>query len=436
MDPITIGLIAAAALLIVLLVGIPIGYGMTLVGVVGLWIVGGDRVAVTALQRLPFSAVVTITLVVVPLFVIMGEFATLGGVAEDTFLALRTLGGRMRGSLAMATIAACGAFGAVSGSSVATALTIGKPALAEMSRYGYGKRLSLGAVAAGGTIGALMPPSIILILYALITNVSIGDVFLAGAVPAILTVTVYAALIAIVSRVKPNSAPGGSPSSLSERIRILPKLIPVAILAAIVLGSLFLGLVSLTEIAGLGAFAAIALWLWQKGVKKRNWGGATNTVMTAVRITSMIGMLLIGAQIFTNFLSYSRLPIRMSAILVDLGVTPLIFIVFSGLLFILLGMFFETMSMLLLTIPFLATALQNVGIDTIWYAIFFVKVAEIGLVTPPIGLNVYVIKGIAPEASLKDIFYGAGLFILADLVVIALIVAFPQIVLWLPTTLG
>lgn len=431
MAPELIAVLAVLALLVTLLIGVPVGYAMAFIGFAGLWIAGGFDIAMSVIQRVPFSSVVVFSLVVIPLFILMGEMATAAGVAERTFGGLRVIGGRMRASLGMAAVAACGAFGAASGSSIATAITIGGPALEEMKRHGYDRRLALGIVAGAGTLGALMPPSVVLIIYSLIADVSIAEAFLAGVVPALLTVVSYLMVLLAVSIWRPDWVPRTSPTSFRTKTRALKDLLPVAILALIVIGTLYTGIVSLSETAAMGAFAALGAWIVMRR-DRLSWSQLKESTLSAVRTSSMLAMILIGAFTFTALLAFTRLPQVIAERVVDMDLSRPMFIGMCLILFLVLGLFLETTAMMLLTVPFLLPSVAAAGIDAVWFGIFFVKVVEVALVTPPIGLNAYVIKGLDDSASLRDVFQGASLFILADVLVIVAIAIWPPIVTGLP----
>lgn len=442
MDPLTIGIIATGILLVVIVAGMPIGYSMTFVGLGALLVIGGPDVVITMAERLPVTAIVSITLAIIPLFILLGEVARAAGVAEDTFNAMTTLGGRVRGKLAMSTIGAAAAFGSVSGSSVATALTIGKPALFEMERRGYQQRLAMGTVAAGGTLGILIPPSITLVIYALITNVSIAEMFIAGVIPGLMLAALFILFIGIRARLNPKLVPEEKPTSFRDKIRSLPMLIPLTVIAVVVLGGVIAGWVSLTEVAALGALVALAVWairkIWRKrrGVTLPSEVGLKEALTESVKVSSMIAMILIGSHVFVTMLAFTRVPIQLGQAITELGLTPLAFIIASVILFFILGMFFETMGIMLLTIPFMMSTVGALGIDPIWYGIMFVVVAEMGLITPPVGLNVFVIKGLSSRYKLSEVFKGSAPFLLCNATLLVLIIAFPDIVMWLPNVLG
>lgn len=436
MDPLILTAIAIVALVLVIAIGIPIGYALVLVGTGGLWIIGGSEVASYTLQRIPTSRVITFSLVVIPLFLLMGELATASGVAADAYSTLRTLSGRIRGSLAIATVIACGAFGAISGSSAATALTIGRPAHSEMTRHGYRPSFSLGTIGAGGTLGQLMPPSILLIIYAVIAEVSIARIFLAGIVPALLTIAAYSLLIVVRARVSPQMFPAGERTTMKAKARSIPGLFWGGLIGGIVLWGLYTGFVSLTETAALAAFAALLVWVIRTGLMKGDWGKLGEAVGAAVRLTAMIGIVLVGGHVFSTFVSFSGAASAVSEAIVGLDLGSIALLLVLTLAYVALGTFLETTAMMLLTIPFFLPAVVATGIDPLWFGIFFLKVAEVGLVTPPLGMNVYIVSSLDSSVPLGGLFKASSYYILGDVMVIILMIAVPDVALWLPRVAG
>ena len=426
MSPEIIGFIGIAALLVLVFLRVWVGFAMALVGLAGYVYLEGWARAASMVGAEPYTQIASITFATVPLFVLMGAVISNSGLGKDLYDAASKWIGGIRGGLAMASVAACGAFAAVSGSSTATALSIGKVAYPEMKRYNYDDRLALGSVAAGGTIGVMIPPSLTFILYGIITNESIGKLFMAGIIPGITEVLFYIVTIILLCRIKPSMAPevrDGVRPSLREKIYSLKLTGPVALTFFCVIGGIYFGIFTPTEAGAIGAFISILIVFAAGRMKGRVFSDA---LIETIEVTAMIVPTIVGAFIFTRFIAVSGLGHMLSDLMITYGVTPVAFMALTIVLYLLLGCFFSVNASILLTIPILFPAVQALGINPIWYGVIIVRLSEIGLITPPIGLNVFIISG-AFNVSNESVFRGIMPFLIADFIHLALLIAFPAI---------
>jgi len=361
---------------------------------------------------------------------LMGTFASKSGISSDLFAAFNTWLRRRKGGLAHASIAACAAFGAVCGSSLATAATMGQVAIPEMQRFGYSAKLATGSIAAGGTIGILIPPSVIMLIYGILTETSIGDLFLAGIIPGILLTLFFMVTVIIVTKLDPSSAPviDKAPEEASQS-SAFSKVWPTLLLFFMVIGGIYSGVFTPTEAAGFGAVGALLIGALMGRLK---WHSIGESLMDTVQTTSMIFLILIGAILFSAFLSLSGTPALMGDWVVGLALTPVMTIFLIVGIYILLGAFLDTMAMIILSIPIFFPIVMNMGFDPIWFGVLVVLVVELALITPPMGINVFVIKGISNNVPLSQVFIGVLPFCLALLAMILLVIAAPQVVMFLP----
>jgi tripartite ATP-independent transporter DctM subunit len=443
MSPTAVGFLGMAALFALLALRMPVGIAMLAVGVVGFGALNGWNAALATLGQMPFEYSRTFDLSVIPLFVLMGNLCSASGASRDLYRLAYACVGHWRGGLASASVGACACFAAVSGSSLATAVTLGTVALPEMKRYRYDPRLATGAVAAGGTLGILIPPSTGFIVYALLTEQSIGKLFLAGFLPGLLLTALFMATIALVTWRHPEYGPRGERASWPERIAAFAGASGMLAVAIISIGGIYVGAFTATEAAAVGAFLAFLLAGWRALRPARDPGAAlarlAGTTWTALldtlRTTAMVFLILIGAQIFTPFLAVTQIPADLAGLLTGLAVSPLAVLVCLLAIYIVLGMFMEGFAMLVLTLPIVFPIVSQLGFDPIWFGVIMVIVLEMGLITPPVGMNVYVVKGIAGDVPMARIFEGVMPFLVAMIVCIALLIAFPQIALFLPQTM-
>lgn len=429
MSPTTIGLFGIGVLLIVLFSKMPIGAGMALVGFLGFAFLKGLQPALGLLKQVPYEIFAQHSLSVVPLFILMGGFAFTAGLSEDLYkVAYRWLG-HLRGGLAMATVGACAFFSAICGSSVATAATMATVTLPEMNKYKYDPALATGSIAAGGTMGILIPPSVILIIYGIIAEQSIGKLFLAGFFPGVLQALFYIITISIVVRINPQQGPRGEKTSFREKTTSLIKVWEVLLLFICVVGGIYAGVFTPTEAAGVGAFGAFLFALLKR---RLNWQNFKESVVNTTKNTGMIFIILMGAMILGYFLSVTRLPFEMGNFVATLAINRYVVLVLVLIVLTLLGCVMDSMAIVLLTVPIFLPVIIQLDFDPIWFGILVVRVTEMGLITPPVGLNLYIIKGIS-NVPMGKVFTGVIPFILSDVCHIALLIALPQISLVLPS---
>lgn len=432
MTPFAIGCIGMIVLIIAIFLRMPIGMAMILVGVGGFGVISGFKGGFGLLQSVPYETFVQYSFSVVPLFVLMGNFVFKAGIGKDLYWAVSRCMGSMKGGLAMATVAACGCFAAICGSSVATAVTMGVVGMPEMKKFKYSNKLATGAIAAGGTLGILIPPSTIMIIYGIITEQSIGRLFMAGFIPGIIQALLYISTIHLQVRRNPSLGPAGDRTSMKEKMHALTKVWSVLVLFLLVIGGIYAGMFTPNEAAGVGAFGAMLLGLWyaKKDLKKF----LKESFMSTLSTSGMCFLILVGAMIFGYFLATSRVPFVLSDYIAGLNTGPYTVIFGVLLIMLLLGCFMDSMAIVLLTVPVFFPLIQTMQVDPIWFGILVVRVTEMGLITPPVGLNLYVIKGVA-DVPMGDVFHGVVPFIFADFVHLAILLAFPQITLFLPDLL-
>ena len=431
MDPFTIGSLAFLGLFILLVLTVPIGFAMGLVGLIGMAAIIGWGPALALFGTTVYENTVTYSLSIIPLFVLMGSVASRCGLSKELYAAFNAWFGAFRGGLALATIGACGAFAAICGSSVATAATMSQVALPEMQRYKYAESLSTGSIAAGGIIGILIPPSVVLVLYGVLTETSIGDLFIAGFLPGILTIIGFMLVISIVTRIWPEMGAAGEKSSLNEKLAALGRTWAILLLFLLVIGGIYFGVFTPTEAAGIGAVGAFAL----SALRGRlNFANASAALMETVQTTAMIFTILIGALTLNNLIVFSGIAGALSGFVSGLDMSPMAIMAIILLIYLVMGCFLDALAMILLTVPIFFPIVTALGFDPVWFGVIVVMVVELGLITPPIGMNVFVIKGMAPHVKLQSIYVGVIPFVLAQLVLIIAVFLLPEIALWLPET--
>ena len=433
MDPITLSILIFLLLFVLLAIGLPIGFAMAVTGFLGSTLLIDFNAALALLGQTAYETPITYNLSIVPLFILMGYFASNSGLSEALFNACNTWLGHRRGGLGLATIGGCGAFAAICGSSIATAATMTRVALPEMKRFKYDDSLATGAIAAGGTIGILIPPSVILVLYGILTESNIGELFLAGFIPGILTIIFFMVTISIMTRIFPNSGPRGAKTSISEKLGAFKNVGSTMVLFLLVIGGIYLGIFSPEEAAGIGASGALALALMARTM---TWQVFFECLMETVKTSAMIFTILIGAILFNNFLVLSAVPDSIGNWIGGLEMSATAILVIILLIYLVLGCALDSLAMILLTIPIFFPVVAKLGFDPIWFGIIVVMVVELGLITPPIGMNVFIIKGMAPDVALGQIYKGVLPFTVAQILLIALIVIFPAIATWLPSTMA
>jgi tripartite ATP-independent transporter DctM subunit len=432
MTPTLAGVVGIAALLALLFLRMPVGIAMALVGAIGIAALNSPDAALTVLGSYPYSNAAVHALSVIPLFVLMGNFALVSGMSGDLFAAAYAWIGHRRGGLASATVLACAGFAALSGSSVASAITMGRVALPEMRRYRYDLRLATGVVAAGGTLGILIPPSTILVIYAILTEQSIGKLFLAGFLPGLLLTALFVLTVIAVCALRPGYGPPGERRPLPERMAALRRASAFFVVVIATIGGMYAGVFTVTEASAVGAGLTLAHALWRR---RLTWANLADSLLQTVRTTAMVFLILIGAHIFSPFLALSRIPVDLANALVALGLPSLGVLGLILLAYVVLGMFLEGFAILVLTVPIVFPIVTALGYDPVWFGIFMVIVLEMGLISPPVGINVFVVKGVAEDVPMGRIFAGILPFWLAMVACVLILVAFPQIALVLPNSM-
>ncbi|MEM8812471.1 MAG: TRAP transporter large permease [Pseudomonadota bacterium] len=426
----TEALIGLAVLLGLAFLRVPIAFAMIVVGFAGMAYVGSLRGAMANVGQTAFDAAINYELSVVPLFVLMGNFVARARLSEELYAASNAFLGHRRGGLAMATIVACGGFSAICGSSLATAATMAKVAMPSMRKYGYDDGLASGSIAAGGTLGILIPPSVLLVIYGILTQSSIGKLFAAGVIPGLIAVLFYLLAVRAVIAFRPEMGPAGARFTWAERMKALSGVWGVILLFAVVMGGIYGGVFSPTEAAGIGAAGAFVFALLRRAL---TWRVLYEILVESAGTTAMLFTVLIGALLFANFVNLTDFPQTLLAIAEQFQDRPWMVIMAILLIYVALGCVFESLSMILLTVPIFFPLVIALGYDPIWFGIVVVVITEISLITPPVGLNVFVLRGVLPDVRTMTIFRGVTPFWIADLFRLALIVGVPALSLWLPS---
>jgi tripartite ATP-independent transporter DctM subunit len=424
-------IIMGLSLLFLLLSGTYVAFSLGIMGLIGL-IAFLPVSQPEMIGRIGWLANANWDLTAVPMFVFMGELLHYGGISGELFKVLSRWMGRLPAGMIPAGIGACGVFAAISGSSSVTAATIGTVAIPEMRRLGYSEELSLGSLAAGGTLGILIPPSITMIVYASLAGVSIGKCFMAGLLPGILLAGSFIATAMIWALVRPDAAPAIPPVTWKEKILGLVQLGPTATLIGLILGGIYFGIMTPTEAGGVGAAAALILCI----IRRRfSWDMLKKTLLGAVRTTSFIFIIVTGAMIFTYVIHYLGIPGQLSEVIMASGMPRWVILVTFYFMYVILGMFIDSISMIVMTVPIVLPSIIALGWDPIWFAVPLTICIEMGLITPPVGMNLYVLHGISEETAMSKIVIGVIPFFIAMLIVLGIISIFPQISLWLPSTM-
>ncbi len=430
MTPELIGLLGIIALFLLLFAGIYIGIAMAFVGFVGYSLITGWSTGLYLFGIEPYATASFYSFSIIPLFILMGNFAFFSGMSEDIYTSVHKWIGCYPGGLAMATILGCAGFAAISGSSLATTSTMGTVALPEMKRYKYHDGLATGSIAAGATLGILIPPSIGFVIYGILTEQSVGKLLMAGILPGILLAFLFVLTIYIICRLNPEKGPAAISYSLKDKLMSLKKTGGILLLFLIVVGGIYTGVFSPMESAGIGAFGALLIALLKRKIKYLD---IIRSLQATLRTTAMIFLILIGAEIFTRFLSVSMLPMHLSEAISSLALPNIAILFGILLLLIVLGCVLDGIAMIILTIPILFPLIEGMGYDPIWFGVLMVIVLEMGLITPPVGMNVFIMKGVAGDIPLETIFKGIVPFLIASAVGLIIILLFPSIALYIPT---
>jgi len=430
MSPDTTAILGFVALFALMLLRVPVGMAMGLVGVSGYAYLMGGAPALKLIGQTSMRTVTDYTFGVIPMFLLMGAFVSTSGVSRELFRAANTLVGHWRGGLGLATIFACGGFAAISGSSVATAATFSTVAYPEMRRYGYPQSFSTGVIAAGGTLGAMLPPSTVLAVYGLITQQDIGKLFMAGILPGLLAMAMYMATISLMCRLRPNFLPTVPAASWQQRLKGLGDVWAPALLFVFVIGGLYGGLFTPTEAGGVGAGGAFILGVLRGRLGRKE---IRASLLQATRTAAAVFTVLIGALLFGYFLTITQVPQSVTGFLTGLGIGRYGVLAVIMVMYLVLGCLMDAMAMIILTVPIIFPVVTQLGFDPIWFGVIIVMTVELGLIHPPVGMNVFVIKSVVQDVTFSSIFKGVLPFIATDIVRLIILIVFPMIALWLPS---
>jgi C4-dicarboxylate transporter DctM subunit len=428
MDPFLVALIGLGVTFLLIALHVPVGVAMFTVGVGGYALLDAVRPALSTMVSEISGNIENPSLAVIPLFLLMGSFATAGGLSGEIYRFANAFVGHRRGGLAMATMGGCGVFGAICGSSTATAATFGRVALPEMLKRGYSAHFAAGTIAAGGTLGALVPPSVIMIIYAVITRQNILDLFVAAVIPAAMAIVFHFTAISIYLARNPEAGPPGERTSWAERLRATRGAWAALVMLIAVIGGIYGGVVTVDEAAALGAIVALVFAVIRR---RLTWRAFWNALIESAAATAMIYVIIFGASVFTYFMTIANVPPALTQWVEGLPLAPFAVILVLLGIYIVLGAIFDTVSAMLITLPFVLPIVKHLGYDPVWWGIINVVVVELGMITPPIGMNVFVIHALAPEIKLSRIFAGVSPFVVSDLVRLLILAMFPAITLYL-----
>ena len=433
LSPDAVAVIGFLALFGLMLLRVPVGMAMGLVGVTGYAYIAGPGPALKLIGQSSMRTVTDYTFGVIPMFMLMGAFVSVSGVSRELFRAANAFIGHMRGGLGVATVLACGGFAAICGSSVATAATFSSVAYPEMRRFGYPQSFSTGVIAAGGTLGAMLPPSTVLAVYAILTQQDIGKLFMAGIVPGLLAMVMYVITIMIIVRLRPDWLPRGEQKSWAERFHGLKDVWAPLVLFMFVIGGLYGGFFTPTEAGGVGASGAFLLGVVRG---KLDRAGIREALLSATRTSAAVFTVLIGALLFGYFLTITQVPQKLTEMLTGLGVGRYGVLAMIMVMYLVLGCLMDAMAMIILTVPIIYPVILQLGFDPIWFGVIIVMTVELGLIHPPVGMNVFVIKSVVKDVSFTTIFKGVIPFVVTDLLRLLILISFPIIALWLPSKMG
>jgi tripartite ATP-independent transporter DctM subunit len=427
---VTEALIGFLAIFGLALLRMPLAFSMGIVGIVGIGLTRGWMPALASTAQVVQETGFAYTLSVIPLFILMGNFVARAGLAHELFHAAYTFIGHRRGGLAHATIAACAGFGAICGSSIATAATMSKVAYPSMKKLGYSDALSTGVIAAGGTLGIMIPPSTIMVIYGIVTETHIGKLFAAGVFPGILTAILLMLAVVIMTSRDPEHAPAGEKFTWAQRMEALRGIWGVLLLVIVVLGGIYGGIFTATEGAGMGAAGAF-LFAWAR--KALTWRSLIDILVESARTTGMLFTLLIAATIFANFVNFTTMPSDLKEWITHLGLSPVMVVGAMMVIYIILGTVMEELTMVLLTIPLFFPIVVQLGFDPVWFGVLIVMVIQIGLISPPVGMNLFVLNTLLPKVGLGTIFRGCWPFVGMQIITLGILLLFPSLSLYLPS---
>jgi C4-dicarboxylate transporter DctM subunit len=426
---VTEALVGLAAMLVLSFLRVPIAIAMGLVGFLGLWWMRGLGPSMASATTVVYESGFQYTLSVVPLFILMGNFVTRAGMSKELYRAGHTFVGHLRGGLAMATVLACAGFGAICGSSIATAATMVKVAYPSMNEHGYSDELAAGSIAAGGTLGILIPPSTIMVIYGIMTDTSIGKLFAAGVLPGLVAVVLLCAAVQYITWRDPAAGPHAERATWAARLTAIKDVWAVAALFIVVMGGIYGGVFTATEGAGIGATGAFLFALARRVL---SFTALVGVLVESARTTAMLFVILVGALIFANFVNYTTMPGDLKAFVTQYRIHPMTVMIAICVIYVVLGTAMEELSMILLTVPVFFPLVVGLGFDPVWFGIIIVVVVQIGLISPPVGMNMFVVKSMLPRISTATIFRGVTPFVVAEVALLAILVAFPWISLVLP----
>ena len=426
----TEALLGFAAVFVLALLRVPLAFAMGAVGIVGLGLLRGWAPTAANAAQVVYDTGFAYTLSVVPLFILMGNFVARAGLAQELFRAAYAFIGHVRGGLAHATVIACAGFGAICGSSIATAATMSKVAYPQMKRLGYADYLSTGVIAAGGTLGIMVPPSTIMVIYGIVTETNIGKLFAAGVLPGLLCAGLLMAGVAWITWRDPTAGPAGERASWGERLRALRDIWGVLLLVVVVLGGIYGGVFTATEGAGIGASGAFFFALARRVLTLKV---LFEVLVESARTTAMLFTILIAAMLFSSFVNFTSMPDDLKNGILKLGLSPVMVVGAMMLVYILLGTIMEELSMVLLTIPVFFPIVTGLGFDPVWFGVLIVLVVQIGLISPPVGMNLFVLNALLKDVALKQIFRGVWIFVAALVLALLVVLEVPALSLWLPS---
>ncbi len=432
MDPLYIGMAGLILMLAMIGMGVHIAFAMAVVGTLGITCLIGLSAALTQVENTFWNVATNINLLCIPLFIFMGQLCLHTGIVSKLYETTRAWIGNKPGGLAIASVYACGAFGAVTGSSVASTATMGSTVIPELKKYHYSDNLAAGTLSSGGGLAALIPPSVVMVFYGLLTDTSIAALFMAGIIPGIILMLLFTVMIYTRCVVNPSLGPRGPKIQLLEKIKSLHQVWPVVTVFVAVIGSIYAGICTPTEAASVGAIAVIII---AKILRSLSWKSFKEAAHATAILTAMVFLLIVGGYIIARFLAMTGLTSSVTDYIVGLNVNK--YIILSGitLLYLVMGCVLDTFGMLILSLPFTFPIVTSIGFDAVWFGIYIVLMSEVGLITPPVGINLYVLKSVAPQIDIRDLFLGAIWFVVFTLVCAAVLIVWPKIATWLPTLL-
>jgi tripartite ATP-independent transporter DctM subunit len=430
MSPDAVAVVGFVALFALMLLRVPVGIAMGFVGLAGFGYLAGPEPALKLLAQSPIRTATAGEFAVIPMFLLMGALASTSGMSRELFRAANSFLGHFKGGLGIATIAACGGFAAICGSSVATAATFSTVAYPEMRRYGYPQSFATGVVAAGGTLGIMIPPSTVFAVYGLITEQDVGKLFIAGVLPGLLAVAMYMVTITLIGMARPGFLPSGQRTTWAERRAALRDVWATLLLFAFVIGGLYGGLFTATEAAGAGAGGAFLIGLARGRLSRAD---IMRSLLETTRTTAAVFTVLIGALLFGYFLTVTQTPQKVTELLTGLGIGKYGVLALIMVMYLVLGCLMDALAMIILTVPIVFPVIKELGFDPIWFGVIIVMTVELGLIHPPVGMNIFVIKSVIEDVKMSTMFYGVMPFIITDLLRLVILIAFPIIALWLPS---